>query len=110
MRTRPTLSASALASLIVTLAIVPSAHADTFCVMRAGCADAGHNFTKIQDAIAAADANDPASPALASRDRILVGDGVFHEVVDNGFDNPIDIVGAGPRTATGGTRIERDPG
>src|SRR5215211_3958461 len=99
---------SALAFL--TLAVAPAAQADTFCVNRTGCADPGNNFTTIQQAIAAADANDPPSPALATRDRILIGDGVFHEAVDNGFDNPIDIVGAGPRTVTGGTRIERDPG
>src|SRR5215213_3107028 len=106
----PVPGASALAVVIVTLALAPAAHADTFCVNGAGCADPGHNFTTIQQAIAAADANDPVSPALATRDRIVVGDGVFHEAIDNGFDNPIDIVGAGPRTATAGTRIERDPG
>jgi len=96
--------------LIATLAAAPLAHADTFCVNRAGCADPGHNFTTIQMAVAAADANDPPGAGNASRDLILVGDGVFHEAVDNGFDNPIDIVGSGQRTATGGTLIERDPG
>lgn len=106
----PTLGVvAALACLIMPLAVAPAAQADTFCVNRSGCAP-GHDFTTIQQAIAAADANDPLFPALPTRDRILVGDGVFHEAVDNGSDNPIDIVGAGPRTATGGTRIERDPG
>src|SRR5215213_965923 len=100
---------TALAFLIIAMA-APAAQADTFCVNHAGCADAGHNFTTISAAIVAADANDPASPAAAVRDQILVGDGVFHETVDNGFDNPVDIVGAGLRTAGGGTQIERDPG
>jgi hypothetical protein len=105
-----TLGVSALAFLIVNLALAAAAHADTFCVNRAGCPDPGDNFPTIQAAVVAADANDPPAPAPATRDRILVGEGVFHEAVDNGFDNPIDIVGAGPRTATGGTRIERDAG
>ena len=110
MLTRPVLCGSALALLVITLAAPAVAGADTFCVSRAGCADPAHNFTTIQAAIAAADANDPPGAGNASRDLILVGDGVFHEAVDNGFDNPIDIVGSGPRTATGGTLIERDPG
>src|SRR4029079_912283 len=99
----------AFAFLIVAVA-APAAQADTFCVNRPGCADAGHNFATISAALVAADANDGGSPGTAVRDQILVGDGVFHETVNNGFDNPVDIVGAGPRTASGGTQIERDPG
>ena len=108
MHKRITPAGAALAFLIVALA-APAAQADTFCVNRPGCADPGHNFTTIQAAIVAADANDPAMQPPV-RDLILVGDGIFHETVNNGSDNPVDIVGAGPRTATGGTQIERDPG
>lgn len=96
-------------ALVITLAVAPTAGADTFCVNRPGCIDPGHNFTTIQEAISAAEANNPASPP-ASPDSILVGDGVFHEAITEGGDNPVDIVGAGPRTDTGGTLIERDPG
>lgn len=110
MPTRTALVGSALALLMVTLAVAPAARADTYCVSGPGCADPGHNFTTIQPAVAAADANDPPFPQLATRDLILVGDGVFHEAVVNGFDNPVDIVGSGQRTPTGGTLIERDPG
>ena len=96
---------------VITIAVAPAAGADTFCVDREGCVPGPtHNFTTIQQAVDAADANDPPSPEPASRDNILVGAGVFHGAVDNGFDNPVDIVGSGPRTATGGTLIERDPG
>src|SRR5215211_728157 len=109
MHKRITPAGTALAFLIIALA-APAAQADTFCVSRPGCADPGHNFMTIQGAIDAADANDPAFPEPALRDLILVGDGIFHETVNDGFDNPVDIVGAGPRTASGGTQIERDPG
>jgi hypothetical protein len=110
MRTRSPLFVSAFALLIGALAFAHAARADTFCVNDAGCADAGHNFTTIQGAIAAADANDPMSPQLPTRDLIMVGEGVYNETVDNGLNNPVDIVGSGPRTATGGTLIERAPG
>ena len=97
-------------TLMIMLAVASTAGADTFCVNRPGCADPGHNFTTIQQAIAAAQANNPASPP-ASPDSILVGDGVFHEAVTDGAaDNPVDIVGSGPRTEGGGTLIERDAG
>jgi hypothetical protein len=93
---------------VITMVVAPTASADTFCVERAGCADPGHNFTTIQQAISAAEMNNPVSPP-ASPDTILVGDGVFHEAVTEGGDNPVDIVGSGPRTESGGTLIERDP-
>jgi hypothetical protein len=109
MHARITPAGAALAFLIVALA-APAAQADTFCVSRPGCDDPGHNFMTIQGAMVAADANDPAFPEPPVRDLILVGDGIFHEAVNNGSDNPVDIVGAGPRTAGGGTQIERDPG
>ncbi len=96
-------------ALVIALAVASTAGADTFCVNRSGCSDPGHNFTTIQQAISAAEANNPASPP-ASPDLILIGDGVFHEAVTEGGDNPVDIVGSGPRTETGGTLIERDPG
>lgn len=96
-------------ALVVTLALAPPAGADTFCVERAGCPDPGHNFTTIQQAISAAELNNPPSPP-ASPDLILVGDGVFHEAITEGGDNPVDIVGSGPRTEGEGTLIERDAG
>jgi hypothetical protein len=99
-------SATALA---LTLGAVSTARADTFCVEHSGCPALDHNFTKIQEAIVAADANDPTS-GVPSPDTILVGDGVFHEAVEDGFDNPVDIVGSGPRREGKGTLIERDPG
>ncbi len=96
-------------ALLITLAATSTAAADTFCVKHTGCSDAGHNFTTIGLAINAAELNNPASPP-ASPDLILVGDGVFHEAVDEGGDNPVDIVGSGPRSGSEGTLIERDPG
>lgn len=90
--------------------VAPAAAADTFCVNRAGCPDPGHNFTTIKGAIDAAKANNPSLPAVPSPDSILVGDGVFHEAVADGTDNPVDIEGSGPRTGSAGTLIERDPG
>ena len=98
-----------LAALLIATAVAPTANADTFCVNRTGCADPGHNFTTIQQAISAAKTNNPASPP-PSPDSILVGDGVFHEAVSDGSDNPVDIFGSGPRTESGGTLIERNPG
>lgn len=65
------------------MAVAPTAGADTFCVERPGCPDPGDNFTTIQQAIAAADANDPPSPPFII-DLILVGNGVFHEAVTEG--------------------------
>ncbi len=109
MQKRLVPAVTAVAFLIIALA-APAAQADTFCVNRPGCADPGHNFTTISAALVAADANDGGSPGTAVRDQILVGDGIFHETVNDGFDNPVDIVGAGVRTASGGTQIERDPG
>ncbi len=94
--------------LVITMAVAPTAGADTFCVDRAGCSDPGHNFTTVQQAISAAEANNPASPP-ASPDLILVGDGVFHEAVTEGGDNPVDIVGSGPRTEPAALH-RRDPG
>ncbi len=99
-------SATALA---VALAVAPTAGADTFCVNHSGCADPGHNFTTIQQAVNAAEANNPAEPP-ASPDLILLGNGVFDEAVTEGGDNPVDIVGSGPRAGNEGTLIERDPG
>jgi hypothetical protein len=96
-------------AVLISLAVAPAAGADTFCVERSGCADPGHNFATIQQAISAADANNPTSPP-ASPDLILVGDGVFHEAVTEGSDNPVDIVGSGPRTEGEGTLIERSSG
>jgi hypothetical protein len=96
-------------ALVITMAVAPTAGADAFCVDHAGCADPGHNFTTIQQAINAAEANNPASPP-ASPDLILVGDGVFHEAITEGGDNPVDIVGSGRRTDGEGTLIERDAG
>jgi hypothetical protein len=86
MHKRITPAGAALAFLIVALA-APAAQADTFCVSRPGCADPAHNFTTIQAAIVAADANDPVFPEPPVRDLILVGDGIFHETVNNGSDN-----------------------
>lgn len=96
-------------ALVITMAVAPAAGADTFCVNSPGCADPSHNFTTIQQAISAANANNPPSPP-ATPDRILVGEGVFHEAVTDGTDNPVDIVGSGPRTGSDGTLIERDAG
>ncbi len=96
-------------TLALTLGVASTASADTFCVEHAGCPGLDHNFTKIQEAIAAADANDPATPP-PTPDTILVGDGVFHEAVNDGGENPVDIVGSGPRAGGEGTLIERDPG
>lgn len=108
--TGPVRSGLCLATaVVVTMAVAPTAAADTFCVSSPGCADPSHNFTTIQQAISAADANNPTSPP-ASPDRILVGDGVFHEAVTDGADNPVDIVGSGPFTGSDGTLIERDAG
>ena len=86
-------------ALAITMAVAPAAGADTFCVDRAGCPDPGHNFTTIQQAITAAEANNPASPP-ASPDLIRVGDGIFHEAITEGGDNPVDIVGAGANRST----------
>ncbi len=95
--------------LALTLGLASTASADTFCVQRAGCPDPGHNFTKIQEAIAAAAANNPMM-GVPTPDSVLVGDGVFHEAVDDGSNNPVDVVGSGARTEGEGTLIERDPG
>lgn len=95
--------------LLVVLALAPAARADTFCVNRSGC-EPGGTFTTIAQAVAAANANDPPAPAVSSRDVILVGDGVYNEAVSDGADNTIDIVGSGPRTAAGGTLIQRPQG
>jgi hypothetical protein len=98
-----------MTAVVIAMVAAPAALADTFCVKHAGCADAGHEFTTILQAINAAKANNPGSPPF-SADLILVGDGVFHEAVTEGVDNPVDIVGSGPRTGSQGTQIERDAG
>ena len=100
---------AATTALALTLGVASVASADTFCVKAAGCSDPAHNFTKIQEAIAAAGANNP-TMGVASPDSIFVGDGVFDEPVDDGAASPVDIVGSGPRKEGKGTLIERDPG